>query len=79
MKIGYLVTLLISSFSLIYFDVIDLREERAFLNYPFDKQMPQYPQFVDFVTAYEGRLEYVKLTNGLLIRRCPLDLIHQGG
>jgi hypothetical protein len=78
MKLGHLIFYGLVIASLTYFDIIDLRPTRAFVNTPFDEQMRYYPQFAAWKNEFEGKLNLIFLRYGRLIRRRALRPFHQG-
>jgi hypothetical protein len=55
---GLLVALLMK------FDLLDRRPLRGFVNLPFEKQMPYYPEFQKFINSYRGKINFIQLYHG---------------
>lgn len=78
MKLGHLIFYGLLVGSLTYFDIIDLRPTRAFVNSPFDEQMRYYPQFAAWKNEFEGKLNLIFLRYGKITRWRTLRSFHQG-
>jgi len=72
MKLGHMIFYGLLVGSLTYFNIIDLRPTRAFVNTPFDEQMRYFPQFAAWKNEFEGKLNLIFLKYGIFIRRRAL-------
>ena len=64
MNLRYFAFYIFAVASLSYFDIIDVRPLRAFINSPFDEQARYFPEFFEWKREFEGKFNVIFLRYG---------------